>query len=132
MRWREIDALGHPGIPEIDAAAQGMAGLVRLGRLFDPCPTADRRRHPGRRAALAQNPSRPMFSATSYGPSRRSRRPASTSARGVVGSAEDAVATRAGLGFPVVLKIVSKDIAHKTEIGGVALNLTTRLPCAGL
>jgi acetate---CoA ligase (ADP-forming) len=38
-------------------------------------------------------------------------------------TAEEAVAAAAELGLPVVLKVVSPDIAHKTEVGGVALDL---------
>lgn len=38
-------------------------------------------------------------------------------------SAEEAATTAARYGFPVVAKISSPDIAHKTEIGGVLLNL---------
>jgi acetyltransferase len=38
-------------------------------------------------------------------------------------SADDAVASAGQLGYPVVLKILSPDISHKTEAGGVALNL---------
>jgi acyl-CoA synthetase (NDP forming) len=34
-----------------------------------------------------------------------------------------AVAAAQGMGFPVVLKIVSPDIVHKSEVGGVHLNL---------
>ncbi len=37
--------------------------------------------------------------------------------------AEDAVRAARAVGYPVVAKIVSADIAHKTEIGGVLLNL---------
>ena len=36
-----------------------------------------------------------------------------------------AVSSAADLGFPVVLKIVSPDILHKTDIGGVKLNLNS-------
>jgi acyl-CoA synthetase (NDP forming) len=36
---------------------------------------------------------------------------------------EDAGATAAVIGFPVAIKLSSPDIAHKTEIGGVALNV---------
>ena len=36
-----------------------------------------------------------------------------------------AAAAAEGIGFPVVLKICSPDILHKTEIGGVALNIRT-------
>jgi hypothetical protein len=38
-------------------------------------------------------------------------------------SADAAVAAAASLGYPVALKILSADIAHKSEVGGVALGL---------
>ena len=38
-------------------------------------------------------------------------------------SADDAAAAASEIGYPVVMKIVSPDILHKTEIGGVALGL---------
>ncbi|WP_370592055.1 acetate--CoA ligase family protein [Roseomonas sp. KE0001] len=37
---------------------------------------------------------------------------------------EEAVAAAEGFGYPVVLKILSPDILHKSEIGGVLLNVT--------
>lgn len=41
----------------------------------------------------------------------------------VCSTATEAVQAAQAMGFPVVAKIVSPDIAHKTEVGGVALNL---------
>ncbi|MGX1750391.1 acetate--CoA ligase family protein [Glutamicibacter protophormiae] len=41
----------------------------------------------------------------------------------VVASAAQAVATAQEIGYPVVLKVASEDIAHKTEVGGVRLML---------
>jgi acetyltransferase len=41
----------------------------------------------------------------------------------VAESPEDAAAAAERIGFPVALKIVSPDITHKTEVGGVALGL---------
>lgn len=38
-------------------------------------------------------------------------------------TAEEAVKAAQSLGYPVVLKVDSPDIAHKTEVGGVQLNL---------
>ncbi len=37
---------------------------------------------------------------------------------------DEAIAAAASLGFPLVLKVASPDIAHKTEAGGVALDIT--------
>lgn len=42
----------------------------------------------------------------------------------VVAGADAAAAAAERIGFPVVLKIVSADIAHKSDIGGVVLNVT--------
>jgi acetyl coenzyme A synthetase (ADP forming)-like protein len=42
---------------------------------------------------------------------------------GVAGTAEEAAALARGLGFPVAVKLASQRIVHKTEVGGVRLNL---------
>lgn len=47
-------------------------------------------------------------------------------ARVAESSAASAAAVAEQIGFPVALKIVSPDITHKTEIGGVALGLPDR------
>ncbi|CAE6760253.1 GNAT family N-acetyltransferase [Nitrospira defluvii] len=43
---------------------------------------------------------------------------------GVATSAEEAAALAAQIGFPVAVKLASHTLVHKTEIGGVHLNLT--------
>jgi acetyl coenzyme A synthetase (ADP forming)-like protein len=45
---------------------------------------------------------------------------------GVATSAAEAVTLAAEMGFPVVLKIVSPDILHKTEAGGVLVGVNSR------
>jgi acetate---CoA ligase (ADP-forming) len=44
---------------------------------------------------------------------------------GVAKTAADAIRVAGRIGYPVALKIVSEDIGHKTEAGGVILNLKT-------
>lgn len=41
----------------------------------------------------------------------------------VVRSADEAVTQSSEVGFPLVLKVVSPDIAHKSDVGGVELNI---------
>ncbi len=41
----------------------------------------------------------------------------------VASTEDDAAAIASGLGFPVVLKVFSETITHKTDVGGVRLNL---------
>jgi len=46
-------------------------------------------------------------------------------------SAEEAVAIARNIGFPVVMKVLSPDIAHKTDVGGVRLGLTDAAAVTG-
>lgn len=44
---------------------------------------------------------------------------------GLAKKVEEAIALSKRIGFPVVLKIVSRDIVHKADVGGVFLNLNS-------
>ncbi|HVN43170.1 MAG TPA: GNAT family N-acetyltransferase [Steroidobacteraceae bacterium] len=46
-------------------------------------------------------------------------------------SAEEAVGIARAVGFPVVMKVLSPDIAHKTDVGGVRLGLTDAAAVTG-
>jgi len=112
----EINALGIPVFPSIPAAAIGLAGLVRLGQLgtlpaaaaYDgPVDSVD--------AAVFRNEFHAKKALAAAG--------ISVPREEIVASADEAVRSARATGYPVVLKIASEDIAHKTEIGGVALGL---------
>jgi acyl-CoA synthetase (NDP forming) len=42
---------------------------------------------------------------------------------GVARTADEAAALAVGLGFPIAVKLASRQVTHKTEVGGVRLNL---------
>ena len=112
----EINALGIPVFPSIPAAATGLAGLVQLGRLAT-LPAAPAYGGPvdGVDAAVFRNEFHAKRALAAAG--------ISVPREEVVASADEAVRSARTTGYPVVLKIASEDIAHKTEIGGVALDL---------
>jgi acyl-CoA synthetase (NDP forming) len=112
----EINALGIPVFPSIPAAAIGLAGLVKLGQLTS-LPVAPA--YSGPVEAVDASVFRNEF----YAKQALAAAGISVPREEVVSSADDAVRAAAATGYPVVLKIASEDIAHKTEIGGVALNL---------
>jgi acyl-CoA synthetase (NDP forming) len=112
----ELNALGIPVFPSIDATAAGLASLIRLGRL----PTiGEATRYQGALMPLDKSAFRNEHTA---------KKALATTGinvldEAIVTSADQAVDQASRMGFPVALKIVSEDIQHKTEIGGVALNL---------
>ena len=43
----------------------------------------------------------------------------------IAASADAAASAAAKIGFPVVLKVLSPEVSHKSDVGGVELNLAT-------
>ncbi len=112
----EINALGIPVFPSIPSAASGLAGLVRLGQLTTlPMAAAYNGPVDSVDPAVFRNEFHAKQALAAAG--------ISVPREEVVASADAAVRSAQATGYPVVLKIASEDIAHKTEIGGVALNL---------
>ncbi|UWR39503.1 acetate--CoA ligase family protein [Sulfitobacter sp. W074] len=112
----EIRMLGIPVFPSIDSAMSGMDGLVRLhGQCSAPHTAA---------APIAAEPLDPAAFRNEYNAKQALLcSGVEVLPETVVTSAEEAAEKAQAFGFPVVLKIVSADIPHKTEIGGVMLNL---------
>lgn len=119
---RQIQALGIPVFSSIDAAARGVAALVRLGRLSRAPATPELARPtiaspaPARLSAAAlrhEHGAKQALKAAGF----------DIPTEVITQSAEAAVQAATTMGFPVVMKVVSEDIPHKTEVGGVALNL---------
>lgn len=126
-----FEAAGIPTAATPDDAITALMHLIRYTRnqrLLYETPremalalSADRRElrgtlapllHRGRRI-LSESDAKQFLSA--YG--------IETSASRLGTTADEAAACARAFGFPVVLKIVSPQITHKTDVGGVALNL---------
>jgi len=112
----EINALGIPVFPSIPAAATGLAGLVKLSQLSNGIVPAA---YNGPVATLAPDAFRNEF----YAKQALAAAGIAVPREEIVTSAEHAVRAAQATGYPVVLKIASEDVAHKTEVGGVVLNL---------
>jgi acyl-CoA synthetase (NDP forming) len=120
MNRKQIDGMREAGLVVIGGTRAGLGALDRIGRWATALPPVRKCAAPAH-AALAGERGRTIneFDAkkllAAYGiPTAREQR--------VTTVAEAAAAARA-LGYPVVLKVVSDAIAHKTELGMVAVNL---------
>ncbi|HEY7297263.1 MAG TPA: acetate--CoA ligase family protein [Xanthobacteraceae bacterium] len=108
------DAVGFPFLQGLPAVIRALGSLAfygeRKGRCIPPLPSPNGRaetlEHKKLTAALARH--------------------GLTAPKGGIASSPEEAAMLAGrIGFPVALKIISRAISHKTEVGGVRLNLNS-------
>ncbi|MDO9406640.1 MAG: acetate--CoA ligase family protein [Polaromonas sp.] len=113
----QLAALGFPMVEGIDAACATLAALMRFGaRGPAPAAASDLARSPLDADAFATEASAKGVLAEAGLP---------VPQEVIVASRSEALAAARRLGFPLVLKIVSPDIAHKTEVGGVFVGVRT-------
>jgi acyl-CoA synthetase (NDP forming) len=125
MNSRQVKALREAGLVQIGGTRQGLGALDRVGRYMMPRPplrmSGTRSRsdlfdllaaRPGRRTINEFDAKRLLH--THGIPITRERR---------VETLMEGIATARDFGYPLVLKILSDDIPHKTELGLVAVNL---------
>jgi acetate---CoA ligase (ADP-forming) len=113
-----LDAAGCLVFDEPTHAMRAIAALVRFRRAFDAVPAAT----PPLPAAEALPPG-PCDEAAALALLARAGIPAVP--HRVARSADEAAAAAEALGLPVALKILSPDITHKSDLGGVALDLAS-------
>ena len=116
--WRQYEDAGFLCFEDPTRAVAAVAALVKFGRAFA-------------KPARAASPALPKETLpVPAGPTdeREAKRILRSAGIPVVedvlaGSAAEAVEAAEKFGYPVALKLASKDITHKSEIGGVALDL---------
>ena len=124
---RALEEAGIPCYAFPEPAVKTLAGMARLAERRGAVPTT-----PGRqmdpaaaRAWLAQLGASRQLGMPELAPLLTAHGIPCITAR-MVQNADDAASAAERIGFPVALKIVSPDITHKTEVGGVALGLRDR------
>lgn len=106
-----LNAMGFPVVEGIDAACATVAALLRFGARDAARAAAPAiERVPLAAQAFATEASAKAVLAEAGLPVPR---------EAIAANRDEALAAARAMGFPLVLKIVSPDIAHKTEVGGV-------------
>jgi len=113
-----LDQAGCLVFDEPTHALRAIAALTQFRRGFDAMSAA-----PAALPAPEKLPPGPCDEATALAVLARAGLPVVP--HRLAGSPAEAAAAAEALGLPVALKIVSPDIAHKTDLGGVALGLQT-------
>ena len=116
---REYEAQGMLGFEDPSRAVATLAALWKFRRTFDrdfPPPAA---LPPAEPLALPEDGRLNEAAAKALLASHGVRSPR----EGLATSAAEAARLATQIGFPVAVKVVSADILHKTEVGGVALGL---------
>lgn len=139
-----LDSHGVPEFDEPETAVSALSALVRRGRWLareEPAehPLED---HPAadlERARTAVEDARSQ--GQSYLDLALARRVLEAAGirynrSGTAADADRAVEVAREIGFPVVVKLISKDVVHKSDVGGVVLNVIdeegVRTACAGI
>jgi acyl-CoA synthetase (NDP forming) len=116
---KEYEELGYLCFEDPSRAVAAFAALARFGKNFA--------RGAGSPPPALPSGARPIPAGASLGEAEAKALLASAGVpvakEGLAGTAEEAVAAAESIGYPVVLKIASADILHKTEIGSVRLDL---------
>jgi acyl-CoA synthetase (NDP forming) len=128
MNSEQVRALRERGLVQIGGTRQGLGAIDRVGRYMMPQPPL--RRHAGasgpqlkellesngRRKVVNEFDAKRLLAAHGVPVSREAR----------VATLAEAVSAANALGYPVALKAVSDEIAHKTDLGLVALGPANR------
>ena len=111
----QLNAMGFPTVEGIDAACATLAAMVRFGARQGVAKAAP--------AIECEALSEEAFATEASAKSALARAGLPVLKEVVAASREEALAAARAIGFPLVLKIVSPDIAHKTEVGGVVVGV---------
>jgi len=128
---REVNYLEEHGVPTYtfpEEAVQGLGGLVRYHAWWARPRTEVRsfnvdRTEARRIIARAQSAGSLMLS-NAEGRALLAAYGIYSPAVRTVSTIDEALAAAREIGYPVVMKVVSPDISHKTDVGGVALAIT--------
>ena len=127
---RQYEAVGCPVFEDPTRAVRSVAALYRFSRIFaEGAEEVRSERASGASGATTIPPRTPSLP---EGPLSEREAKRLLSAAGVpvvdeelAGTADDAARAAAALGFPVAVKLCAAGVLHKTELGGVVLDVST-------
>jgi acyl-CoA synthetase (NDP forming) len=119
----QLNQMGFPTVETIDAACSTLAALVRLGTRGEQAETA---------ATSSSTDALPQEAFANEASAKAALAQAGVPVlKEVTATSRDAaLAAAREIGFPLVLKLVSPDIAHKTEVGGVVVGVRSEAQLA--